>query len=228
MNRPTRTLFAALLGGICSMSVATAAHAEGAFAQLYAARPPAGSSFVRLVNPFAAPLRVKIADGPTQRLAGDTVASRYAIVKGNAAFTVWLDGKPAGTLRVAPDTYSTLVPRRDGGGAGFAVIDDAGGAQDALKAELRFYNLAEGCAAGRVEIAPSGPALFQKVAARASAARAVNPVSATLAASCGATASAPLTLPAMQPGDHYSLFLTGAPGRPTLRGQLSETDPYGR
>ena len=42
------------------------AAAEGAFAQLYAARPPAGSSFVRIVNPDAVPLRVQIANGPAQ------------------------------------------------------------------------------------------------------------------------------------------------------------------
>ncbi|MGH8818217.1 MAG: alginate O-acetyltransferase AlgF, partial [Achromobacter pestifer] len=40
--------------------------AEGVFAQLYAARPPAGSSFVRVVNPDATPLRVQIAGGPAQ------------------------------------------------------------------------------------------------------------------------------------------------------------------
>ncbi|MRU32325.1 cell division protein FtsQ, partial [Xylella fastidiosa subsp. multiplex] len=45
-----------------------AAHAEGAFAQLYAARPPAGSSFVRVVNPEVGPFRVQIANGPSQEI----------------------------------------------------------------------------------------------------------------------------------------------------------------
>ena len=53
-------------------------------------------------------------------------------------------------------------------------------------------------------------------------------VSATLAAGCGAAASPPLSLPALQPGDHYSLFLTGTAAAPVLRGQVSATDPYSR
>ena len=47
-----------------------------------------------------------------------------------------VDGKPAGALQVAPDSFTTLVARRDGK-VTLARIDD-GGAQDALKAELRF------------------------------------------------------------------------------------------
>ncbi|MEE7567049.1 cell division protein FtsQ, partial [Xanthomonas sp. Kuri4-3] len=34
--------------------------------------------------------------------------------------------------------------------------------------------------------------------------------------------------PALQPGDHYSLFLTGSAQAPQLQGQLSRTDPYTR
>ncbi|WP_454673354.1 alginate O-acetyltransferase AlgF [Achromobacter pestifer] len=202
--------------------------AEGVFAQLYAARPPAGSSFVRVVNPDATPLRVQIAGGPAQDPGSAKPATTYAIVKGNQPFQVLVDGKPAASLQVAPDTFSTLVPRRDGGKLSFDVIDDSNGAQDALKAELRFYNLAADCPAGQLGVSPSGPALFQDVKPGASAARAINPVSATLAAGCGAAASPTLALPALQPGDHYSLFLTGSAAAPVLRGQVSATDPYSR
>ncbi|CAB3673129.1 alginate O-acetyltransferase AlgF [Achromobacter pestifer] len=202
--------------------------AEGVFAQLYAARPPAGSSFVRVVNPDATPLRVQIAGGPAQAPGSAKPATTYAIVKGNQPFQVLVDGKPAASLQVAPDTFSTLVPRRDGGKLSFDVVDDSNGAQDALKAELRFYNLATDCPAGQLGVSPSGPALFQDVKPGASAARAINPVSATLAAGCGAAASPTLALPALQPGDHYSLFLTGSAAAPVLRGQVSATDPYSR
>ena len=204
------------------------AHAEGKFAQLYTARPPAGSSFVRVINPDGAPIKVKIADGPMQTLSGDKIASTYAIVKGNTTFSVSLDGKTVATLKVAPDTFDTLVPRREAGKIAFTVIDDGGGSQDALKAELRFYNLARGCNGRRLAVAPAGPMLFANVAEQAAAARPINPVSAKLSAACAAAVSEPLTLPTLQPGDHYSLFLTGTAAKPVLLGQASATDPYGQ
>ena len=81
--------------------------------------------------------------------------------------------------------------------------------QDALKAEIRFYNLASGCAQGRLAMADKGAVVFPDVAAGSSSARGINPVKARLVAGCGGKDSAPLALPALQPGDHYSLFLTG-------------------
>ncbi|VVE11213.1 cell division protein FtsQ [Pandoraea communis] len=215
---------------VCALMTSIPAHAEGALAQLYAARPPAGSSFVRLVNPEGAALKVKIADGPVQTLSGTKIASTYAIVKGDTPFVVEIDGKRAAPMRVAPDSFNTLVPRREAGKVAFTVINDGGGSQDALKAELRFYNLSSECASARLDVAPSGPTLFPNVAAHASAARAINPVSAKLTAACAQpqsqAASQVLTLPALQPGDHYSLFLTGAAAKPVLRGQASATDTY--
>lgn len=222
------TSFRPLALAVALATLARNAMAEGAFAQLYAARPPAGSSFVRIVNPDAAPLRVQIANGPVQAPGAAKPATTYAIVKGNQPFNVLVDGKPAASLQVAPDTFSTLIPQRDGGKLTFAIIDDSNGAQDALKAELRFYNLAADCAAGQLNVSPSGPTLFADVKPGAAAARAINPVSATLATSCGAAVSTPQALPALQPGDHYSLFLTGSAAAPVLRGQVSATDPYSR
>ncbi|EHK66183.1 alginate O-acetyltransferase AlgF [Achromobacter arsenitoxydans] len=221
----TRTRYRYALALTLAACAANAA-AEGVLAQLYAARPPAGSSFVRVVNPHVKPLQAQIAQGPAQEIGPDRQATTYAIVKGNQSFDVRIDGKLAGTLQVAPDTFNTLVPRRDGGRLSFSVIDDSSGAQDALKAELRFYNLAADCPAGQLSVSPSGPVLFKDVEPGASAARAINPVSATLAAGCGAAASPTLPLPALQPGDHYSLFLTGTPQAPVLHGQVSGTDPY--
>lgn len=231
MKSVARFVAAPCLGAAFSLSVTLAAmsapaHAEGKFAQLYAARPPAGSSFVRVVNPGAVPLTVKIADGPVQTLSGETIASTYAIVKGNATFAVSLDGKTVTTMKVAPDSFDTLVPRRQGKKVKFTVIDDGGGSQDALKAELRFYNLADGCAGGRLAVAPAGPMLFSDVAPLAAAARPINPVSAKLTAACAVAISGALALPALQPGDHYSLFLAGTAAKPVLRGQVSATDPY--
>jgi hypothetical protein len=205
-----------------------AAHAEGAFAQLYAARPPAGSSFVRVVNPEVGPFRVQVANGPSQEIGPTKPASTYAIVKGNQAFNVLVDGKPIASLQVAPDTFSTLVVHRDGVKVTYALVDDSNGAQDALKAELRFYNLAADCPGATLAVSPTGPTLFQDVKPGAAAARAINPVSASLAAGCGTVLSPSVPLPALQPGDHYSLFLTGGPTAPTLSGQVSATDPYSK
>lgn len=222
MTRTTHRLALAIaLAAACA-----SAAAEGVLAQLYAARPPAGSSFVRVVNPHVHPLQAQVAQGPVQEIGPDRQATTYAIVKGNQPFDVRIDGKLAGTLQVAPDTFSTLVPRRDGGRLSFSVIDDSAGAMDALKAELRFYNLAADCAAGQLSVSPPGPVLFKDVDPGGSAARAINPVSATLVAGCGAAVSPALALPALQPGDHYSLFLTGTPQAPVLKGQASGTDPY--
>ncbi len=222
MTRTTHRLALAIaLAAACA-----SAAAEGVLAQLYAARPPAGSSFVRVVNPHVHPLQAQVAQGPVQEIGPDRQATTYAIVKGNQPFDVRIDGKLAGTLQVAPDTFSTLVPRRDGGRLSFSVIDDSAGALNALKAELRFYNLAADCAAGQLSVSPPGPVLFKDVDPGSSAARAINPVSATLVAGCGAAVSPALALPALQPGDHYSLFLTGTPQAPVLKGQASGTDPY--
>lgn len=201
--------------------------AEGAFAQLYAARPPAGSSFVRVLNPDAQPLRVKIANGPEQTLSGNTVASSYAIVKGRTDFVVSINGKALKPMQVAPDSFTSLLPEQQGDAMQLKALDDSAGAtQDALKAGLRFYNLSRDCAQGKVSIAPVGTPLFAPIAFGASAARAINPVKATLAGACGETTTATLELPPLQPGEHFSMFLTGSAAKPVLRGQRSATDGY--
>lgn len=226
MIRPIH--FPALALALALALPGAAAQAEGVFAQLYAARPPAGSSFVRVVNPDTGPVRVQIANGPSQEIGPTQPATTYAIVEGSQRFDLLIDGKPAASLQVKPDTFTTLVVRRDGVNVTYSAIDDSNGTQDALKAELRFYNLAADCPGARLEVSPTGPTLFQDVKPGASAARAINPVSATLAAGCGTVLSPSLALPALQPGDHYSLFLTGSATAPNLRGQASATDPYSK
>lgn len=226
MNNVFRLLHPAVIvvsGWCVSMGIA---HAEGVLAQLYAAKPPAGTSFVRVVNPQGSALRVKIASGPEQTLLGDKIASTYAIVKGGTQFTIQVDGKVAASMQLAPGTFTTLIPQSQGKSIRFVPVDDSGGNQDALKAELRFYNLASACPAGTLQVAPTGPQLFANVQAQAVASRSINPVSAQVQTSCGGAISAPLALPSLQPADHYSLFLTGSDSAPVLRGQVSATDPY--
>lgn len=225
---PVMRTVALALVSLAGLSCLPAAHAEGTLAQLYAERPPAGSSFVRVVHPDADSLRVKIADGPEQTLSGTRPASSYAIVKGDTLFAIQLDGQSAASMKVAPGSFTTLVPQRKARNAStrFISIEDSGGSQDALKAELRFYNLSADCAEGGLQIAPAGTPLFKGVAPATSASRAINPVSAQLSASCAKAVSAPLALPQLQPGEHYSLFMTGTAAAPVLRGQASATDSY--
>ena len=223
MNKLQHALIAA---AVVSLSLPVAA--EGVLAQLYAARPPAGSSFVRLGNPLPTAVATQVAGASKQTLGRGAVAGRYAIVQGNRPFEVRIDGKLAATLSVKPDTFNTLVIGKQGGRYVLTAIDDSGGNQDALKSELRFYNLAGACAGARLRLGSGDATVFDAVAPSPAAARTVNPVAATFSASCGKGPAAHWSMPATQPGDHYSLFLTGTAAAPVLRGQLSATEPYGK
>ena len=210
-----------LVLGAC---LAGPAMAEGVLAQLYAPRPPAGSAFVRVVNPSADTVKVQISNGAEQAIGPQQLASNYSVVKGDQSFTVSLNGKPVGQLKVAPDSFNTLVQHN----GEFQILNDSNGNEDALKAELRFYNLASDCPKGSLKVADGGPVLFADVAPHATVARGINPVSASLSAGCGNATSEKLPLPKLEPGDHYSLFLTGSAAAPVLSGQIAKTEGYGK
>lgn len=215
------TLFATLLmiGGGLPATV----HAEGKLAQLYAPRPPAGSAYVRVLQPADSAIEVQIGDNPVQRLGAGKLASSYNVVKGGEAFTVRIADKTVASLNVSADSYQSLVWQE----GKLVPLEDNAVSDDALKAELRFYNLASGCSVGQLQV-EGGPTLFADVPLNSSQARAINPVSATLTAGCGDTQGKPLALPSLQPGDHYALFLTGSAGQPVLRGELGSTAPFAR
>ena len=144
-----------------ALSLAAAAPAlaqEGALSQLYAPRPPAGASYVRVVNPLPVALAIRVAKGPVQQLGGKAPAGSYAIVPGGQRFGVQIDGKEVARLEVRPDSFSTLALRREAASYALTVIDDTADTEDALKAELRFYNLAAGCSAANLLLAPAGTA----------------------------------------------------------------------
>lgn len=211
------------------LAAAGAGAQEGVLSQLYAARPPAGAAFVRVANALPGTLLVRVAEGEAQRIGGETPTTSYAIVGGGKAFAVVVDGRPAASLEVRPGSFSTLVLRREGGKYALTPIDDTTDTQDALKAELRFYNLAQGCGTAQLVLSPAGTPVFRDVAPNTSAARQVNPVQAQLSARCGdAAATAARALPPLQAGDHLSLFLTGPAARPVLAMQPSRTDSVRR
>ncbi|HDS1037196.1 TPA: alginate O-acetyltransferase AlgF [Stenotrophomonas maltophilia] len=228
MNLSLKPLFAAALLLAPCASFAQQGAPEGRLAQLYAARPPAGSAFVRVLNPGAAAVKAGVANGADQNVGPTARATRYAIVEGGKPFTVRVAGKPRTQAAVAAGSFTTLVLDAAAPSKPVSVLEDGGGTSDALKAEIRFYNLAGACAQGKLAMADKGAVVFPAVAAGRSAARGINPVKARLVAGCGGKDSAPLELPALQPGDHYSLFLTGTASAPVLQGQLSGTDAVGR
>lgn len=221
-------LHALVLPAVSAFVTLPAQAQDGALSQLYAARPPAGSSFVRVVNPTAETLMVQVAGGPAQRIGPQAPATSYAIVAGGKPFTVQVGGKKSATLEVQPDRFGTWVLRREGSGHAFTAIDDTGDVPDALKAELRFYNLVPGCAKAQLQIAPAGTPVVRDVAPMTAGARSVNPVQAQLAAACGGATSAPQALPALQAGDHLSLFMTGTADKPVLTMQPARTDTFKR
>ena len=216
-------------GAVLVTGFLSSAQAEaGALSQLYAARPPAGSSYVRVVNPAMSQLHVQIAQGLAQRLGGVAAAGSYAIVEGGRAFAVQVDGAVAARLDVRPDSFTTFVMAKVATGYSFTPIDDTTDTEDALKAELRFYNLVAGCPTAKLTLSPDGPVVFADVAAGRSATRSVNPVRANLSGMCGSAVSAPVALPEMQSGDHVSLFLTGSAKTPVLVVQPNRTDAFKR
>lgn len=210
--------------GVSSLALAQ----EGALSQLYAARPPAGSSYVRVVNPEAKVLAVRVGKGPVQHLGGQAPAGSYAIVPGGQKFSVQVDAVEVAELQVRPDSFQTLVLGRAGKAYAFAPVDDTADTEDALKAELRFYNLAGACPEAQLVLSPSGTSVFRAVTTGGSAARSVNPVRAAVAGQCGAQSTAAQQLPAMQPGDHLSLFLLGSGKTLRLVIQTNSTDAFKR
>ncbi|MFV3383269.1 alginate O-acetyltransferase AlgF [Pseudomonas sp. NY15354] len=171
-----------LLASMMLVAVASAqAQAEGKFAVLYPAKAPADMAYVRMVNPGSETLDVQVAKGPKQSIGPKQIASSYALLKGSTAFVITVAGKRVGEWTVTPGSFNTVVPQA----GGYAVIEDETGSENALKAELRFYNLAGECPKGRLTTADGKTMLFPDVPAGGTTARAINPVNVALSAGCG-------------------------------------------
>lgn len=210
-----RNLAGVTLLGCATMTPAAAQE----IARLYAAQAPAGSAYVRVVNPAEQALRIDFG-GQQESLDGQRrPASDYRIIDAATPMAIKADGKALAALNVKAGSFNTIVVA--GGQA--LLINDSTGERNDLKAELRLYNLVSGCAA-RLALA-QGATVFDHLAYQASTRRYINPVKASLVAGCanGATA-APTVLPPIKPGDHVSLFLTGAGQRLRLWAQVDATD----
>jgi alginate O-acetyltransferase complex protein AlgF len=215
-------LKAAVFGLWCCLGAATAG-ATGGLAGLYAEQPPAGSVFVRLLNP-GAPVQVAWANGKSASLplAGN-LATAYRVMDPSKRPELLVNGKAVGIDKLATTaSYATWVVSPTG--SDITVIVDESPPANALKVILRITNLVPDCQA-TLKTA-EGAVVLDGLPAWHSKARAINPVRATLVANCGAAVSAPLVLPALQAGDRFSVFLHGNARSLLLSGQIDATEAY--
>jgi hypothetical protein len=213
------TLRATIVAFLIMSSVA-ALHAQEA---LYGKQPPRGSAFVRLVN--ATPAAAVVAtDFQAETHLGATGADRvapYAVVERAAERSLTFTAKEGGheghfTYKAAADGYVTIVMEQSPAGSitFTPIVDQAEFNQ--TRARLAFYNAAPGCASATLGLDPSGPAVFQDVASGATKSRTVNPVQATVRASCAGQPGPTLALGGMDLGASYSIWLMQPDGKPIL------------
>jgi alginate O-acetyltransferase complex protein AlgF len=120
------------------------------------------------------------------------------------------------TYKAAADGYVTIVMEQSPAGSitFTPIVDQAEFNQ--TRARLAFYNAAPGCASATLGLDPSGPAVFQDVASGATKSRTVNPVQATVRASCAGQPGPTLALGGMDLGASYSIWLMQPDGKPIL------------
>jgi hypothetical protein len=210
----------ATIVAVLIISSGATGHAQEA---LYGKQPPRGSAFVRLVNatPAAAIVttdfqaETRLGAGATDRIAP------YAVVERAAERTLTFTVKEGGheghfTYKAAADGYVTIVMQQTPAGAVtfVPIVDQAEFNQ--TRARLAFYNAAPGCASAALALDPSGPAVFQDVASGATRSRTVNPVQATVRATCAGQPGPTLALGGMDLGASYSIWLMQPDGKAML------------
>lgn len=207
----------ALAAAVLLSSAASAQ--QPAIAQLYPAAPPPGSAFVRVVNPQGFPARISMAGVEEKQPISvpANIATHYRIVNPSRPLQILVNARPV-PITIQPDSFTTLVLRQTGGDYSLVALNDITRGHNALKADLRFYNLVPGCLA--TVMAEQALKVFDDVPENETRRRAINPVAVPLNGLCGKTSSLPWTLPPLQPGARYSLFLTGDPLKPVLTGKI--------
>ncbi|WP_415767637.1 alginate O-acetyltransferase AlgF [Pseudomonas sp. ZB1P45] len=200
------------------------AHAAPEIAQLYAPKLPEGSAYVRVVNPGDTAMQVRIEQGATFALsAQSTVASPFQVVDSRQPLKLTINGREITGLSAPKSAWVTLILDSDPARAPRLVIDPPLRGKY-LRAELSVYNLSSGCEKAEVKLANGAP-VFTQLPFNGQAQRTINPVQATLVASCNDNASPPLKLAPFKAGDRYSLFLIGSRQAPRLIGLVDQTAP---
>lgn len=226
-TKPRRPVWMALCATLSGLAATAQAAPADDVARLYAL-PPEGSAYVRVVNPSNRPLQVQLGAGAKAEplAASARIASDYRALPGGQPAVLQVDGKAVALAEPLPrGGFVTLVVQHEQGRTSATQVLDAGAAADGLKAELAAYNLVPGCAAATISLG-NGAAVFQNLAEKTRAVRAINPVSASLGGQCAGASSAPLALPALKAGDRYSMFLVGTPAAPVLVGVTNRTEPH--
>lgn len=221
MIAPISTWLKYLLATVCTILTTSATAQKPALAQLYPAAPPAGSSFVRVLSPLREPVQLSLAGVEEKQVlsAANNIATSYKVINPSRPFQILVNGKAvAGSVKIEPNSFMTLVLKKSGDDYSLSAIADATQGHNALKADLRVYNLVSGCTA--VVIADKELKVFDNLTEGESRRRAINPVAADLVALCGKAQSAVLALPQLQPGARYSMFITGEASAPALSGKL--------
>ena len=202
----------------------TVAQAAPEIAQLYAPKLPEGSAFVRVVNPLDTAMQVRVNQGASVDLsAASTVASPFQVVDSRQPVRLTVNGRELKELNAPKNAWVTLILDRDPAVAPRLVVDPQPRGKD-LRAELNIYNLSAGCEKATVQLA-NGASVFNALPFNGQAQRTINPVQATLIASCGQSAGLPLKLEPFKAGDRYSLFLVGPSQAPRLIGLVDQTAP---
>jgi hypothetical protein len=202
---------------LCNLSFAQ----QPGLGQLYPAAPPEGASFVRVLNPSLDPVKISLGgkDEIEPLSAGIKIGTNYRTIGPGQAVRVSVNGAPIlAPIKVEPNSFATLILKKQGDQYAVAVVHDSTQGQNALKATLRFYNLVQGCVA--TVSAARTIKIFENVPAWETRHRFINPVGAQLTAACGQSESSPLQLPALQPGGRYSIFVTGESSKPVLSGRV--------
>jgi len=172
-------------------------------------------------------LSIRIGSGaPKEELSSETqIATIYRIVPGNQPLTIEVNGRVAkNTISPPADKFATLIVKIVKNQFELKMIVEDTSPIDGLRAELRFYNVIDGCRGGLNVV--DGPQIFEPTPADSSRHRSINPVEAILYGECERTRSSLWKLPPLKSGDHFSIFLIGDRASPKLVGQLDETEPH--
>lgn len=224
MTTPTlilKTLTPFALASTCWVLATSAFAQKPALAQLYPAAPPEGSSFVRVVNPLREPVKLSLAGVDEKQTLSSTshIATGYRVVNPSRPVPILVNGKAvSGIVKIEPNSFMTLVLKKTGDEYSVSALTDSTQGHNALKADLRVYNLVPGCTA--TVTADKELKVFDNLPEGETRRRAINPVAVDLAALCGKASSAALALPQLQPGARYSMFITGEASAPVLTGKL--------
>jgi len=115
--------------------LATAAAQDGDVG-LYAAAPPAGSAFVRVVNAGGAALTGKVGKYATGSIAPGVASPYYAVPGGDVALAL---GQKSQTVQAPTGTFVTVVSGMPGKGEGVVLPDTL--SQNRAKATILLYNV---------------------------------------------------------------------------------------